>query len=907
MMSLSRIARLLAVAGLMLSFSAAGNAQLAADPDMVRPAGAPEPLPAVLRVIELPYLSAQEKAERRVFHGLWTESDLESPLFVAKAALVAGASTHAIFDDPQTDPLLRAEAMIHRGDLPGAVELLAEHDDTRARTLLGEAYMRLGRFDDARAALRPVIEDLPRADRVGDAEAIVEGVRALRLQAQLDGTPAAEYNRMIRLLSKVHQQIDRLHWPALFVEAELLIERGNRQDGAQLLEQILALNPMSARAWRLLGEVNIDSLNVDAAAAIARRLEMNVARVSREPGTPSLDAELIRARRWMRENDPDRAASFIARARAWYPNSRDLAALHAGIEAMSYDEQRTRRALDQFAELSPGSPLALLKVGESLSERRQYEEAAAYLRHAIAMQPNDPRGHAELGLLLVQAARDTEAHRSLSRALELDPFNIRVSNSLKLLTELRDWETVESDHFIVRYRPGVDAVLAREMIEPIEQVHRDLASLFQHEPSFKTVLELAPDNEWFAVRIVGMPGIHTVAAATGPLIAMEVPRIGKRNMGEYDWLRVFRHEYAHTITLSKTRNRIPHWFTEAAAVYSEQAPRDFSRSQLLTQALLNGSLFDMREINLAFARGPSRPQAYAQGHWMYEFIAERWGDSAPLRLMDAYATGMREDTAMTEVLGISQRDFFEQFQQWAYEDAKSWGMVTEPSLRQLRIAESLEDLELAQGITASLQALAGASARLTSGAHAEPVFEPRLIRITPAMVEYWLLDHPDHPDLLELYLREQITIHGGRVTEEHIDLLERYAAARPVDSMPHQHLARLHLASNDPIRAIPHLEHLDERENNSAAYAVQLAKLYTQRGSAPQAFEFATRSTRVAPFNATNRELAAAAAIQAGSLEEAERHILALTEIEPDRQQHRLRLDALRRIISERGGDGARN
>src|SRR5690606_36959197 len=104
-------------------------------------------------------------------------------------------------------------------------------------------------------------------------------------------------------------------------------------------------------------------------------------------------------------------------------------------------------------------------------------------------------------------------------------------------------------------------------------------------------------------------GIHTVAAATGPLIAMEVPRVGKRNMGEYDWLRVFRHEYAHTITLSKTKNRIPHWFTEAAAVYSENAPRDFSRAQLLTQALLNGTLFDMREINLAFTRMDSRPQA----------------------------------------------------------------------------------------------------------------------------------------------------------------------------------------------------------------------------------------------------------------------------------------------------------
>ncbi len=517
------------------------------------------------------------------------------------------------------------------------------------------------------------------------------------------------------------------------------------------------------------------------------------------------------------------------------------------------------------------------------------------------MQPNDPRGHAELGLLLVQAAKDDEAFDALSRAQELDPFHVRVANSLKLLTDLRSWNTIESDHFLVRYKPGLDGVLAREMIEPIEAVHADLVSIYDHQPDFKAVLELAPDNQWFAVRIVGMPGIHTVAAATGPLIAMEVPRVGKRNMGEYDWLRVFRHEYAHTITLSKTKNRIPHWFTEAAAVYSENAPRDFSRAQLLTQALINGTLFDMREINLAFTRMDSRPQAYAQGHWMYEFIAGEWGASAPLQLMEAYAAGEREDSAMTRVLGISQQAFFEKFQEWAYRDAVSWGMVAEPSLRELRIAESMQDLELAQGITQSLKDFAAASALRYVGGAANPEFSPRLIRISPALVEYWMLEHPDHPDLLELYLQEQITINGGVVDERHIELLERYAAARPVDPMPHQNLARLYLASDEPERAIPHLEFLDARENYSAAYASRLARLHTAQGNRERAFEFATRATRVAPFDATNREIAAAAAIQAGQLSEAERHILALTEIEPDRDQHRLRLDALRRLIEQRG------
>ena len=63
---------------------------------------------------------------------------------------------------------------------------------------------------------------------------------------------------------------------------------------------------------------------------------------------------------------------------------------------------------------------------------------------------------------------------------------------------------------------------------------------------------------------------------------METPREGGgRRVGLYDWLRVVRHEYTHTITLSRTNNRIPHWFTEACAVSQEPGPRDFDTCKML--------------------------------------------------------------------------------------------------------------------------------------------------------------------------------------------------------------------------------------------------------------------------------------------------------------------------------------
>src|SRR5690606_11526469 len=134
----------------------------------------------------------------------------------------------------------------------------------------------------------------------------------------------------------------------------------------------------------------------------------------------------------------------------------------------------------------------------------------------------------------------------------------------------------------------------------------------------------------------------------------------------------------HTVTLSRTNYRIPLWFTEAAAVFLENSPLDYQTAQLMTMALTQDQLFDLQEVDVAFVR-PKKPsdraQGYAQGHWMYRFMRERWGPQAPLTLMDLYAAGVREDAAMRQALGVSQEEFLSAFREWARDDARSWGML----------------------------------------------------------------------------------------------------------------------------------------------------------------------------------------------------------------------------------------
>jgi tetratricopeptide (TPR) repeat protein len=535
--------------------------------------------------------------------------------------------------------------------------------------------------------------------------------------------------------------------------------------------------------------------------------------------------------------------------------------------------KRIDEMLAAFDELSPGNPDALLQVGQAMAGARQYDEAAALLNRALEMAPHRIEGLVELGLSELQAGRLDEAARALDAAAKLDNFNVRADNSRKLLDEIRTFVSHESEHFIVRCKPGVDEIVAKEMLKPLERIFARVtgseAGGIDHEPARKTVVELYPNHRWFAVRITGMTGIHTIAAATGPVIAMEAPAEGAGHLGPYDWPRVVQHEFTHTVTLSRTKNRLPHWFTEASAVFLEDAPRDWNTVNLLRSAYENDALFDFSSINLAFVR-PKRAQdrslAYAQGHWMYEYMIERFGPRSVLDLMDLYAQGTSEADAFTQVLKVSRETFLADFKTWAGTQLIAWGI--HPPVGTPKLSEILKEAKI------------------------EPA------EITLEQVDGLLTSHPGHADLLRLKIK--MVTEDEKPSQQDIPLLILYANARPVDPLPHRLLAALYLSGElpdaSPAIIVPHLEYLDAREQSSPVYAKELASLYAGMDRMDLALAKSARATQIAPYSAVQREAAAAFALRAKAYDVAEQHIRVLMALEPERPIHGQRLEALTRL-----------
>lgn len=839
--------------------TAKANAQPQTQPEPASAVSEPPPTeqiklaPIVQRVLKDPLTTETQRISLQIFHGQWDALPPTDELPLperANLALLQYDLTNPLFEDVDTPALLRARAAILRGSPQTALEVLADDARVQAVWLRGQAYQQLGQAEAAAAALRPLRERLQQGDPITDAAELTAAARALVLLAQLEGRPARDYQLAMNLLGKARDQLDPLYWPARLAEAQLLFEKDNPSEAGEALLETLALNPQASEAWYLLGKMTASGFDFDRAGAALEKL--------RAINSEHILADLLEVRIRLIQRDADSALNVIQPAMQRYPSNRELAALYVAVEALRFDDQATRDAREAFERLAPGSPLAAFEAGQYLSLARQYDAAEAMLRQAIARQPNWPSAHVELGLLLMQAGQDEAARAALAQAVRLDPFNRQAGNQLKLVEQLLGYAIIETDHFLIRYKPGIDEVLARDMPGELERIYADITSVFEHQPAAKTQIDIMPDEQWFGVRITGMPDIWTIAASTGDVISLTPPRSGPNQRGPFDWANVIRHEYVHTVTLSKTRNRLPHWFTEACAVWQEYVARDYQTCQLLSWALNNDKLFALDQINWGFIRPKTprdRPLAYAQANWMLQYITLTHGHAAINRLLHLYAQGISDTQALQQVTGRDAQQFMSEFKTWAAEQVQSWGLDARPASPQL-------------------QALLAGSAEQASDDDLQALLE----------------SDGQHPELLRLIAQRAAMsddLHAARLA------VLRYSKARPTDPWAPKNLAQIALRAGKPDEAIAALEQLDRQEVYLGDWAYQLAQLHRSAGQLDAAASAIVRALRREPYNATYRELAATIELQRGRMLEALPHLQAMPLLEPGRAIHQKRLAAI--------------
>lgn len=819
--------------------------------------GSVESSTTVKRIVDDKFTSDAEKAQLRLFHGLWDQLD-EAQRATPEYKLATWRLDDPDVTDKNTDAYVRAVAAFRRGDYQLIEGMLAKDDSPKARLLRGQAFEGLGKWAEAVEMLKP-LRDAAHNRELAGAEDMVAAAGAIALLCDLQGSGAHEYKFLMDLLGE-SREADRLYYPRLLVEAKLLAEKDNPQEAVKTLHEALKLNPRSSEAWDRLGRLAMRTFDFAGTNTAVMKLR------SINPDHPLADA--LEAESLVKQKDTPGADAILVKGLTRWPNHRQMLAAVAASAALQYDDEARDAALAQFDKVSPGHPLAYYVMGSYLSFARQYPEAEAALGKAVSMQPNWSVPQLELGLLFNQYGKDLEGITVLRRVVQMDPFNKRAKNVLKLLEDLVGYETLETDHFIIRWREPIDAALAGDMAPVLETYYKEIGDDYKHYVPRKTLIEIMPNKQYFAVRITGMPDIWTIGAATGPIVAITPPRIGKKQSGPFDWQRVMRHEFSHTVTLSATDNRMPHWFTEAAAVAQEPGNRSYETYQLLANTYKAGELFNLDTVNWGFVR-PKKPTdrqlAYAQSHWMYEHIVEKYGHAAILRILDESKDGTPLPLIVPNAVGVSSEEFMSTFLEWAGAQVKAWGMNPEPSsdeLKKLFEAAGTEDQKLAKRLEL-------------------------------------LEKHPDHPDLLKLVARDALK---EKDDAEAVRLLEQYRKARPVDPWASHQLAEIALRQGRKKDALPHLSTINKLDQKHGNFAQQIAEINEELGQLDEAQVAAEHALVRTPYDGTRREYAAKIALKRGDLKRAHHHLMSMTLIEPKYWKHYLRLAAIEKKM---GNDDA--
>jgi len=339
---------------------------------------------------------------------------------------------------------------------------------------------------------------------------------------------------------------------------------------------------------------------------------------------------------------------------------------YAAIDGGSINKPSDRMAalIDQATERNPHCGELFLAAGDALDRMRRYAAAADFYREAHRRMPQLAAARSQLGMTLMRLGNETEAAKILEEAFAVDPFHVRVKNTLEVLDLLQGYAVLETEHFVLKFDRGQDELLARYAAKHLEEVvYPRVTKTLGYEPPEKTLFEIfsraknTSGHGWFSARMVGLPAIGTVGACAGKMVAITTPRELPK---KYNWAKVLGHEFVHVVNLQQTDFNVPHWLTEGIAVHLEDQPRPEEWNQLLAQRHSAGTLFDLDDILFGFVRPQQKDDwtlAYCQAELYVDYCRKAHGEDAIARLLAAYGDRLTTAEAIENAFGVSKVQF----------------------------------------------------------------------------------------------------------------------------------------------------------------------------------------------------------------------------------------------------------
>jgi cellulose synthase operon protein C len=441
-------------------------------------------------------------------------------------------------------------------------------------------------------------------------------------------------------------------WRAEFQIGMLLLEKYNKPEAVQAFDNALKINPNAAEAHVGKGLVSLQQFETKEADTHAdAALKINPKLVS---------ALRLKADGQLLAGDVNAARKLLEKAKEVSPRDEATLGRLAACARVLNKPDEVQAIIAEVEKFNPKPGLFYHDLGSSLEDRKIYGDAEVYLKKSIEARDQLASSKAGLGMLYLRLGKEAEAKVLLEQAFKGDTFNVRVSNSLKVLNHLEKYATIKSKHYELRFDPKQDKLLAEFLSEYLEAVHAQLAQDFGYEPEGRTLVELFNNHEMFSGRTVGLPDLHTIGACTGKVVTIASPK--SKELGKpFNWGRVIRHELVHIFNLAQTDFLCPHWLTEGLAVRNEGGNRPPQWSSILRDRFEQNDLLNLDNIMLAFVRPRNQEEwalAYCQSNLYVEYLIKKYGIGAVGPMLNAYREGLDTAAAIQKVCKVD-KDAFE--------------------------------------------------------------------------------------------------------------------------------------------------------------------------------------------------------------------------------------------------------
>jgi tetratricopeptide (TPR) repeat protein len=846
--------------------------------------------------------------------------------------------TQPLIDEQTLPAAPPGEAELKRGEYARAVELLsarlkADPSDAEAQRLLLCAQLETGRYAEAETSARLFLEKRPTAGGVRHelaealaatgryAEAVKEFERAandlagaarlvsdLRRGEMLEATGQEQrareifqtlvtfYNehepedapsltaiaRALVRLGKYREASslfnDATEADASYIEAhlgggELFTEKYNYAEASTFFNDALEINPNSARAYLGLATNKRLEDGPEMTAALVRALQIN---------SNMVEARTLKAAVALEAGDYDAASAELEKALRVNPRSPEAHALRAA--QLYLQDKDFEPAAAQALATNPRFGSLYETLAHYATITRRTSEAAEFARRAVALEPELWSARLALGMALLRLGRMEEGRAEVEKSFEGDPFNVWAKNTLDLLDAMRDFRETKRGTFVIKTGASESDVLTPYAADLLEEAAAKLTAKYRFTPKGPVVVEIFPNHEDFAVRALGLPGLGALGVCFGQVIAQDSP--SARPEGQFNWGSTLWHEYTHVITLQMTDYRVPRWLSEGLSVYEERRARpgwgdDWNPSVLRAHA--DGRWFKIEDLDAGFMR-PSRaddvPLAYFQASQIVEFITERYGFDAVLKMLALYRDKARTPEVLRQALKLTEGEFDHAFAEYVGAKARPLQMALGAAgaeVAQLPKEEVLKRLSTQE--TFALHLRAGALFQAEGDAASAARHYKRGADLFP----YYTGPGNPYESLADIFEKQGDTDGAAqalellvKLDENNLDALKRLAGLRlkqgdrtralealrlsfyvaPFEQSAHARAGELYLENKDAALALAEFNAaLALRPPNVAEANYNVARAYHALGKTPEAKRSVLRALEAAPAYEKAQEL----------------------------------------------------